>query len=212
MDPAHKSAATAPVPSGFWTFFRQWLRRPLDIAAVVPSSRFLARRIVRALPGGTRRVMELGAGTGIFTRALLAGGVRPEDLLAIEYNPALHDYLSRSLPGVRIIQADARALALSRDVVAFAAEAPVDVVVSGLGLLAMGRSTQRAILDGVFDLMRPGGQLIQFTYGPKVPVAPDVMTALDLVGERVGFTLLNLPPASVYRITRRSPPSAPPHG
>jgi phosphatidylethanolamine/phosphatidyl-N-methylethanolamine N-methyltransferase len=210
VEPASKPLEPAP-RSEFWTFFRQWLRRPLSTAAVSPSSRFLARRIVSALPPATRRVIELGAGTGTFTRALLASGIAAEDLLAIEFNPDLHRYLIERLPGVRILQADARELDHHPDVVAFAKAAPVQAIVSGLGLLAMPKSMQRAVLAGAFALMPDDGEFVQFTYGPVAPVAAEVLQEMQLQVRRRSFTLLNIPPASVFSFTRSRPqPIAPP--
>lgn len=208
MEPSSKTAAPASRNEA-WTFFRQWLRRPLSTAAVSPSSRFLARRIVAALPPGTRRVVELGAGTGTFTGALLEHGIACADLLAVEFNPTLHAYLRERFPGLAIVQADARNLAQSAAITAFAQQRPIQAVVSGLGLLAMPKSAQRAVLEGAFALMPEDGQFIQFTYGPVAPVAVEVLDELQLVAVRRGFTLLNLPPASVYAFRRRAPrPSA----
>lgn len=203
MDPSSKTATAAP-KSEAWTFFRQWLRRPLSTAAVAPSSRYLARRMVAALPPGTRRVIELGAGTGTFTGALLDHGIAAADLLAVEFNPALHDYLRDRFPGLGVVHADARALGQSAAIAAFAARGPVQAVISGLGLLAMPASVQRAILHGAFALMPRDGRFVQFTYGPVAPVAAEVLRDLGLVAERTGFTLLNLPPASVYSFQRRA--------
>jgi phospholipid N-methyltransferase len=50
--------------------------------------------------------------------------------------------------------------------------------------------------------MPEGGSFVQFTYGPAVPVADEVMRRLGLRARRHGFTLWNLPPASVYVFTR----------
>lgn len=185
-------------------FFRQWLRKPLSIAAISPSSRFLARRIVAALPAGTRRVIELGPGTGTFTRALLDHGIAGDDLLALEFNPELQAYLRDQLPAIRVVLGDARFLPENPEVRRFMEEGPVQTIVSGLGLLAMAKETQQAILEGAFKLMGDGGVMVQFTYGPKVPVHPDVMSALGLTAQRHGFTLLNLPPASVYVFRKQS--------
>lgn len=194
--------AARPPKDEMWTFFRQWLRRPLSTAAVSPSSRFLAKRIVAALPPETRRVIELGAGTGTFTHALLAHGIGLDDLLAVEFNPTLHDYLLRRFPGLNVIHADARTLTGAPDVAAFASRGPVQAVVSGLGLLSMSRESQRAILEGAFALMPEDGVFVQFTYGPVAPVAPEVLRALRLRAVRRSFTLLNVPPASVYTFVR----------
>ena len=54
-----------------WTFFRQWLKNPLGMAAISPASQQLARQMMSELPRGSRRVIELGGGTGVFTQALL---------------------------------------------------------------------------------------------------------------------------------------------
>lgn len=186
-----------------WMFFRQWLRRPLSIAAISPSSRFLARRVVAALPADTRRVIELGPGTGTFTRALLDHGIAGDDLLALEFNPELHGYLRQQLPSIRVVLGDARELPDNPEVRRFIDEGPVQAMVSGLGLLAMSKDTQKEILAGAFRLMGDGGAFVQFTYGPKVPVHPEVMAELGLQAQRRGFTLRNLPPASVYVLRKR---------
>jgi phospholipid N-methyltransferase len=185
-----------------WIFFRQWLARPLSTAAFSPSSRFLSRRMVRAIPPGTRRVIELGAGTGALTRTLINHGIAIDNLLAIEFNPSLHRYLLRRFPGLTAVRGDARVMSQLAEVVSFAEKSPVRAVVSGLGLLSMSREAQYSILSSAFELMPEGGSFVQFTYGPAVPVADEVMRRLGLRARRHGFALCNLPPAWVYVFTR----------
>ncbi|KAB2959192.1 MAG: methyltransferase domain-containing protein [Thermoanaerobaculia bacterium] len=184
------------------TFLRQWLREPRSIAAIAPSGRELARRMARAA-GDARRVVELGAGTGAITRALLANGVTPDQLLVVERNPDLHDWLERKFPGVEVARADAfdleRVVADSRGL----APGRVDAVVSGLGLLSYSRDEQRRLLTAAFQVLTRRGRFVQFTYAPVFPVARDLLTELDLTSRRVAFSLRNLPPASIYVVTRR---------
>ena len=185
-----------------WTFFRQWLRRPLSTAAVSPSSRFLAQRIVSALPQGAQRVIELGAGTGTFTRALLDHGIEPADLLAVEFNPELHRYLSGRFPEIHLARADARELTRVEEITRFVAQAPVQAIVSGLGMLSMARSMQHSVLAGAFQLLPADGVFIQFPYWPRVPVSAHVMRDLGLRANLHSFTLLNLPPARIFIFSR----------
>src|SRR6185295_12689827 len=75
-------------------FFRRWLTNPLQTGSVVPSSPALCRRIVhhtRRAPG--EAVLELGAGTGVISRALLEGGVPPERLFVVEIVPDMAAHL-----------------------------------------------------------------------------------------------------------------------
>ena len=186
-----------------WTFFRQWLKNPRGVAAISPSSQQLARQMMSELPRGARRVIELGGGTGVFTRALLAQGISPADLLVLELNEELHQHLQRHFPQVHVACADARDLADVARAHGFHGETPADAIVSGLGLLSMPRPTQQAILASAFECLQPQGRFVQFTYGPANPVAREVLDALDLVARRGSFTWWNVPPATVYVYTRR---------
>jgi len=61
-------------------FFRSWLRDPFRVGAVAPSSRWLAKLMATDVHAGAC-VVELGAGTGTLTTALVESGVRHEDLV-----------------------------------------------------------------------------------------------------------------------------------
>ncbi|MFC3551160.1 class I SAM-dependent methyltransferase [Lysobacter cavernae] len=183
---------------GAWTFFRQWLRSPLRTAAVAPSGRELAAAMIAELPVGTRRVIELGGGTGALTRALLAHGIDGDALLALELNEELHAHLHARFPQVRVELGDARDLANVAARNGFLDAGLADAIVSGLGLLAMPRETQHAILESAFACLRPDGRFVQFTYGPQQPVADEVVAALGLQVRRGDFVLMNMPPATVY--------------
>lgn len=193
-----------------WTFFRQWLKNPLGVAAISPSSPQLARQMMSELPRGARRVIELGGGTGVFTQALLDHGVAPADLLVIELNEELHQHLQKHFPQVQVACADARDLGSVAQARGFGPEAPADAVISGLGLLSMAKAVQQEILSAAFDCMQPHGRFVQFTYGPANPVAKEVVDALDLNARRGSFTWWNVPPATVYVYTRRVSRAIPP--
>jgi len=184
--------------AGWWALFRQWLRDPLRTAAVAPSSRELAAAMLAELPDGAQRVIELGGGTGAITRALLAHGVRGDNLLVVELSEELHEHLHERFPAVRVALGDARELRAVAARCGFLGHGPVDAIISGLGLLAMPVETQQEILFEAFVSLRPGGRFIQFTYGPQPPVAESVQQALGLSVHRGDFVLRNVPPATVY--------------
>ena len=185
-----------------WTFFRQWLKNPLGIAALSPSGRQLARQMIAELPPAARRVIELGGGTGVFTRALLEHGVAPNDLLVLELNEALYQHLRTRFADAHVVCADARELKSIAGKVGFLAAGAADAVISGLGLLSMTRRTQGEILEAAFSMLKPDGRFIQFTYGPKSPVSRELLAELGLSVRRGGFAWWNVPPASVYVYTR----------
>ena len=194
------------------TFLRQWLRDPVKMASVTPSGRQLAQLMVAQLPEGSPRVVEIGAGTGVFTRALLDNGVAPSRLLVIEINPHLADFLRARFPGVAVACADARHLDRLAAEHGLLADAKLDAVVSGLGLLSMSGQLRSAILRAAFAALAEQGRFIQFTYGPRSPVRVRERNALGLEVRRAGSVLRNLPPASVYVYQRRNREAAPSRG
>jgi phosphatidylethanolamine/phosphatidyl-N-methylethanolamine N-methyltransferase len=190
------------LPAG-WTFFLQWLKNPIRMAAISPSSQQLARQMMTQLPSTCRRVIELGGGTGVFTQALLNHGIVGSDLLVLELNEELHQHLVRQFPGVTVVCGDAANLAEIARSRGYTGESRADAVISGLGLLSMPRQAQQSILQAAFDSLRPDGRFIQFTYGPANPVTREVIDALELTARRASFTWWNVPPATVYVYQRR---------
>lgn len=206
MDP---DQSTRSLPAG-WTFFRQWLKDPLRVAAISPSSRQLARQMMTQLPRPCRRVIELGGGTGVFTQALIDHGIAPEEMLVLELNEELHQHLVRQFPQAKVVCGDAGNLREIARQHGFHGEQAADAIISGLGLLSMPRQMQHEILQAAFDSLRSDGRFIQFTYGPADPVIREVAKELGLTSRRASFTWWNVPPATVYVYQRRVSRSIPP--
>lgn len=178
-------------------FLKRWLKDPLSIGAIAPSSRELGEAMARLVPAESRDpVVELGGGTGVITAALLDAGIAPESLVVIERDDALHALLVKRFPGVRILQGDAAELTgLLRPLGITRARA----VVSGLPLLAMRESVRDRIVEESFALLAPGAPFIQFTYGLTSPIPRRKLGVQGAVKKRV---LNNLPPASVWLYQR----------
>lgn len=179
-------------------FAGQWLRHPLRTASIVPSGRQLSALVADQLPAGCTRVAEVGAGTGVFTRALLARGIRPENLLLVEVDRRLVALLQSEFSRVRVACADARHLdRLVRESASLAAGG-LDAVVSGIGMLTLSHTLQAEILQAAFAVLGDGGCFVQFTYAPVSPIRARTLAALGLRAQRAGVALRNFPPASVF--------------
>jgi phosphatidylethanolamine/phosphatidyl-N-methylethanolamine N-methyltransferase len=185
-----------------WTFFRQWLKNPLAMAAISPSSPQLARQMMAQLLANTERVIELGGGTGVFTQALLDFGITPQKLLVLELNEELHQHLKKRFPEVGVVCADAREIQSIAQPLGFA-DQQCDAIISGLGFLSMPKPLQLDIISSAFECLKTSGRFVQFTYGPANPVAKEVLDQLDLTSRRASFTWWNVPPATVYVYTKR---------
>lgn len=104
------------MPSDFALFMRQLVRNPKTISAMAPSSKGLARAITDGIGRHTGRVAEFGPGTGVFTRALLDRGVRPQDLTLFELNADFAAALRHRFPGVHVVTGGAQTIADHRAV------------------------------------------------------------------------------------------------
>ena len=185
------------MPSDLALFLRQLARNPVQTSAVLPSSAYLARAMVSELGPDSGRVVEFGPGTGVFTRAILNAGVRPQDLELFEMNPDFAQHLRAAFPGVTVHVTGAQNIA-------HLCEAGVGTVISGLPLLSMPTDLRRAIVGGAFTVLRKGGSMIQFTYGPKPPLDQTSFDLLGLTYVRKSKVWFNLPPATVYSFQRAS--------
>lgn len=181
------------------SFLRAWMADPLRVAAVAPSGASLARLITSSIGPETGPILELGPGTGVFTRALLDRGVREEDLTLVEFGSDFARALAVKYPRARVLWMDASRIVSQPSLFE---GLRVGAVVSGLPILSMSVRRQMAILSGCVALMSPGAGIFQFTYGPVCPVPRPLLARLGLAATRVGATACNLPPATVFRFGR----------
>jgi phosphatidylethanolamine/phosphatidyl-N-methylethanolamine N-methyltransferase len=187
---------TALETFGPWVFFRSLLRDPLSVGAVVPSSPRLSRLIASSVAEGDSLVVEVGAGTGSITEALLDRGVRPERLLLIERDAFLAAYLQDRFPRVQVRCGDAlhASSMLENEHVG-----RVQTLLSSLPIRNFKPAEQIALINAMMKTLAPTGQLIQYTYAPYCPIPS---AELGLKAECLGRVWMNLPPAAVWRFTR----------
>lgn len=174
-------------------FFRRWLADPLQMGSIVPSSRTLSSRIADlAAADGDGVVLEIGAGTGVISRALLEAGVAPERLALVEIVPDMAEHLRESLPGATVLCADAFALTQHLPE-RFAGR--VSSVICGIPLVLLPIERQRLFIEGV-ERIAPGLGFLLYTYCITSPLP---YKKLGLSAKRETWTPKNFPPASVWR-------------
>lgn len=140
----------------------RFLRNPRTVGAVSASSRALAEIMVTEIPRDRPvRVVELGPGTGPFTRAIVERVAPSSRVLAIDIEPTFVSQVRQRWPTVDCVCASA--VDLER-LVAERGLWPVDHIVSGLPFASLPVEETRRILDGIEATLRPGGTFTTFQY------------------------------------------------
>lgn len=175
-------------------FLQEFLRHPRQVASVIPSSRFLERRLVElAEICPARTVVELGTGVGGTTRALLRAMSPGAKLLSIEINPLFCSLLGR-IRDPRLSVHCGSALELREALSQYGLPAP-DAVVSGIPFSTMDREVGARILGAISSALAPGGRFVAYQVSNQV----DELSRPLLGPARVEVELLNIPPLRLYR-------------
>ncbi len=187
-------------------FVREFVRDPLHTASVAPSSPALAAAMTLPLPAaGEPVVVELGPGTGAFTRAIQERTGGRARHVAVELNPGWAQLLQRRYPQVDVVRADVRELPR---LLAERGIPRVDAVVSGLPWVAYAPGPDgRGLHAVIVDALAPAGVFTQFGYSWTRWAPPARRQLADL---RAHFAEVatsrtvwrNLPPAVVYTASR----------
>ncbi len=181
-------------PDDRLAFLKGFLRKPADVGSVIPSSRFLERRIMRFAELETADcVVELGPGTGGTTRAFLSRMPSEARLLAIELDPMFCELVSR-IGDRRLTVHQGSAGALGPLIETYRLPAP-QVVISGIPFSTMPRDLGERIITAIRDTLKPGGLFVAYQFRAAVA---DI--ARPILGEpEVSAELVNIPPMRVFR-------------
>ena len=183
-------------------FLRGFLTRPKEVGSIIPSSRFMERRIARTAELSTARlVVELGPGTGGTTRALLRHMTPEATLLAIEINPDFVRLLGRTIQDPRLIVHHGSATEIPSILAEHGLGAP-DVILSGIPFSTMERALGTAILRSVRDSLSPAGRFVAYQFRDRVhTLGQGVFGRASVQTE-----LRNVPPMRIYRWDVQPPP------
>lgn len=189
-------------------FLAAFVKDPFQTASITPSSTHLAQAMIADMDlSRANLVVELGPGTGVFTRAIL-DALRPDArLICVEVNPELASTLAARFPRAAVINDSAQYL--GRYLGALGVQGGVDCVISGLPWVLFSAVEQRRLLDPLVSGLKPGGRFATFAYthAAWLPAGRRFRRMLDdafdevVVGAQVWR---NLPPAFVYRCRRRA--------
>ncbi|MEJ2009573.1 MAG: bifunctional class I SAM-dependent methyltransferase/glycosyltransferase family 2 protein [Acidobacteriota bacterium] len=137
---------------------KNWQRDPAAFWVRLRGRAFLAARSLPILPGG--KVLELGAGSGVWTEYLAAVLAGQNPITAVVFNEDLaREAQSRKLPNATFIHV--------RNFQHAYAEESFDYIVGMEGLTA---GLCRATLDVAYRYLKPWGQLIFFAENPSNPL------------------------------------------
>ncbi|MEO0498296.1 MAG: methyltransferase domain-containing protein [Pseudomonadota bacterium] len=181
-------------------FARATLASPGAVGAIIPSSRFSGRSMAEAAKASAGcSVLELGAGTGAFTKAFLSAGIAPSDMVLVERDLRFMHLLRKLAVGAEVLGDDAFALAEQ-----WAADGRTfDIIVSGLPFLNFPEKDALRLRDNLLRCLAPEGRIVQITYGRKSPIPLDVSADGSfevgaLTAQKVDIVWRNLPPAHIW--------------
>jgi phosphatidylethanolamine/phosphatidyl-N-methylethanolamine N-methyltransferase len=206
--PPHTDAAVSvdrpkqPIRDGFG-FFGRFLRNPMQVGAVLPSSRYLSRALVGRLdlkPG--ELVVEFGPGTGPATAVVREVLPKGAHYLGIELDKGFHGLLSQRFPTLQFANGSAADL---RQILADRGLPRPARILSGLPFASLPPKVQDDVIDAtVWALRGSDGDFRTFqyvhAYGLRAARRFRAMMQERFDGfERIGPTMRNVPPAFVLR-------------
>ena len=192
---------TYPKPRGESALFlKRFFKAPTQLGTIAPISERLADVAAACLLAPSKmKVVEIGAGPGRLTRALLKAGVTPENLKAIELDEELCAFAKATLPQVDVIQGDAQYLP---KLIPASWVRQVDVVFSTIPFAYLDSKTRTAICEAAFSVLRPGGQFLHLTYKWSSPLKEDYTQT------RLAGLFWNIPPGFIWRYEKKEDAAA----
>jgi len=190
-------------PSPQWQFLRGFIKNPVMVGSIIPSSRVLIDKMLEPVDwANTRLFVEYGPGVGTFTRPILDRLGSDATLLTIDTNPDFTQYLSERIDDPRLVAvtgsaADVEKILAERDL------GQADYVLSGLPFSTLPPGVGNSIAEATSTVIRPGGAFLVYQFSPKV---------LDFIKPhfapiRRGFEWINVPPATLFWAYKGEPKS-----
>ena len=183
-------------------FLKSFVKKPGEIGAVMPSSRFLAHAITSEIGlDKASAIAELGPGTGAFTKIIIENINHNTHFFVVERNKDIFEHFQETFPDVTAYNCCASDL---KEIVSKEGISSLDIVISGLPWAAFPAKIQIAIINSVIETLTENGVFTTFAYlqGLMLPAAHRFKALLKnkfSVVKTSKVVWRNTPPAFVYR-------------
>jgi phospholipid N-methyltransferase len=172
-------------------FLQGFLRSPLEVGSIIPSSKFMVRKVVdHVIQANPKTIVELGAGTGVFTRELNKSCGPNRLLIVFEKDQKMRMQLNKEFPHLSIYS-DALSLP---DILDNHGIHQVDCIVCGLPFSLFPRSKTELIFEKIHSQLKSNGCFIMYQYSTQMKKR--LTKLFDQVSTQL--VLLNIPPTFVY--------------
>jgi phospholipid N-methyltransferase len=181
-------------PSPRWQFLRGFLKHPVMVGSVIPSSRVLIEKMLAPVDWNqTRLFVEYGPGVGTFTRPVLDRLAPDAKLVTIDTNPEFTRYLKESRGDPPRVAGHGSAADVEK-ILADRGLGQADFVLSGLPFSTLPAGVGEDIAEATANVIRPGGAFLVYQFSPKV------RAFIEPHFERIdrGFEWVNVPPATLF--------------
>lgn len=181
-------------PSPRWQFLRGFLKNPVMVGSIIPSSRVLIDKMLDPVDwAATRLFVEYGPGVGTFTRPILDRLPADATLVTIDTNPDFTAYLKKSIDDPRLVAVTGSAADVER-ILDDRGLGKADYILSGLPFSTLPPGVGDDIAQATAGALRPGGAFLVYQFSPKVK------DFIDPHFERIerGFEWVNVPPATLF--------------
>ncbi|WP_377864059.1 class I SAM-dependent methyltransferase [Bacillus sp. R86525] len=147
------------------TFLHEFIKHPKHTGAVAPSSKILAKKMVDVIDfNRAKYIVELGPGTGAFTKEIMKRKKKETVLLLIEINEVFCKELTRMFKNEQnVIVVHGSAENIKKYMEEFNIEC-IDYVLSGLPFTSLPEGVSKRILNNVMEAIHENGEFITFQY------------------------------------------------
>jgi len=145
-------------------FLSNFLKKPKEVAALTPSSKYVINQIVKNIDfDNARYIVEYGPGIGTITKAILQNLNHDAKLLCFELNKKFCKYLNNKLADPRLIVINDTVEKLDLYLNKYKIK-NVDYVFSGIPFSLMKKENKELIVKKTRDSLREGGKFIVYQY------------------------------------------------
>ncbi|MFD1550987.1 hypothetical protein DNU06_04700 [Putridiphycobacter roseus] len=180
-------------------FLKTFFKERKQVGAVAPSSRFLVKKMCDRIDfKNANIIIELGPGTGVFTKEILKRAKADAKIFVFELNEDFYQILKTKLDDPRLILVNESAEKLGVTLAEHHIKS-ADAVISSLPLTVIPEPIKTNIVKAAYEVLKQDGRYVQYQYS---------LSAKKLLESFFGklnlrFSLINIPPAFIYIGTKK---------